>query len=173
MILPLPSSLSVSPLLYYSVFDYFSVSSFLIYLNDFYIICTFELSSCVSNLCSFFTSGIFGSCCTLSCHVLVDELHRFSQTYNFNSQHITRQCSYPVFPWYLDSPWRFNFTTHCNRFPFPFKSVNTDSIIVPVFDLLCKFRGNFLPNDGPEVINPSPFLRAALSSLVTIRSEFK
>lgn len=109
---------------------------------------------------------LFVSCCTLYCHIPVDTLHRFSQTYNFNSQHIKRQCSYPVFPWYFDSPWRFNFTAHCNIFPFPFTSVNADSIIfLYQFSILsCKFCGNFLPNDGLEVINPSHFL-AQLSLL--------
>lgn len=126
---PLWSSLSVSPLLYYSVFDYLTVSFFLIYLDDFNIICTFELLSCVCNFCSFSSWGI---CLFVSCPV--DALHRFSQTYHFNSQHIKRQCSYPVFPRYFHSPWRFNFIAHCSIFPFPFKSVNTDSLID-----LCQF----------------------------------
>lgn len=64
------------------------------------------------------------------------------------------------FPWHSGSPWRFNFTAHCNIFLLPFTYVNTDSLIYLYrFSILsCKFCGNFLPNDGLEVINPSHFL---------------
>lgn len=108
-------------------------------------------------------------------HILADTVHRFSQTYNFNSQHIKRQCSYPVFPWYFDTPWRFHFTGHCHIFLFPLRSVNTDSIIyLCQFSVLSwKFCGSFLPNDRLEVIKSITFLRAAFSSLVKIRGGFK
>lgn len=45
---------SVSLLLCHSVFDYFTISFLLMYLNDFYKMCIFELFSWVSNFCSFF-----------------------------------------------------------------------------------------------------------------------
>lgn len=52
-------------------------------------------------------------------HILADTVHRFSQTYNFNSQHIKRQCSYPVFPWYFDTPWKISFYWPLSYFSIP------------------------------------------------------
>lgn len=130
------------PLLYCSAFDYFTISFFLIYLNACYIIRIFELFSCASYLYSFFhhvaVACLFISSCTLLCHMPADTSYRFSQTYNFNNQHIKRQCSYPVFPCYFSFPWRFNFTAHCNIFLFPFTSVTTDSIMYTISILSCK-----------------------------------
>lgn len=174
--MPPSSSLCVSPLLYFSVFDYPAISVFLIYLNDSYTICIFELFSGLTFVKNTHHMASVSSFAIVhDTHILADIVHWFSQTYNFNSQHIKRQCSYPVFPWYFDTPWRFHFAAHCHIFLFPLTSVNTDSIIyLCQFSVLsCKFRGSFLPNDRLEVIKSITLLRAAFSSLVKIMGGFK
>lgn len=134
-------------------------NSFLVYLP------LVPFSLCSIRLCT--------SCYTLLYIILSHSSWYIAQifsNYHFKSQHIKRQYSYLVFPWYSDSLWRFHFTAHCNIFLFPFTSVNTGSLIyLYQFSILsCKFCGNFLPNDGLEVINPSHFL--AQLSLHLIKS---
>lgn len=90
---------SVFPLWFITFFDYFTMSFFLIYLNNFYITCILNYFLVYLTFVPFSSYGIclFVNYCTLYCHIPVDTLHRFSETYNFNSQHIKRQFSYPVF----------------------------------------------------------------------------
>lgn len=132
IISPPPPSLTVLPFHFIILYFIILPSPSLVYFNDFYIIYVFELLSClwttwlsVPFFLMWHLSLLQLLYMILSCSKWIHCI--FSQI--SSSRHIKRQYSYPVLPWYFDSPWRFNFTAILIFFLFPFASVNTDPII--------------------------------------------